>query len=203
MARPGELSRPESFANTAHARLNHRMHQAHLQAGKPSLREMKRQIAAGGLMSVPVSSSTIHEAFSSARLPAWPLVRALMQVLTREWATPERAAVEMDVARGWWVRAADTHHVSENRDGTVTSFPTPVGSPLRDFVLLTPEEAGVLLGIPEDAVHRLVFDDVLPAMRVGHSSGGRGLRIPEPAARAYLNQRAEQTRSPEPPPLAS
>ncbi|MFB7572437.1 DUF5710 domain-containing protein [Streptomyces sp. NPDC056165] len=82
------------------------MHELHKGAGLPSLATVATELKGAG-----ISRSTIYDAFSSARLPNWHVIDALVEVLgTRHpRTTPEQ---EADTFYALWLLAVD-----EEEDG--------------------------------------------------------------------------------------
>ncbi|MEU2873494.1 hypothetical protein ABZ769_30555 [Streptomyces olivoreticuli] len=80
--------------------LNDALHDLHLRAGRPSLSEMAAKITDGR-----ISRSSLHEALTSAALPRWDTVDALVEILaTRARKTsPEQ---EIDRFNELWQEAA-------------------------------------------------------------------------------------------------
>jgi excisionase family DNA binding protein len=192
MPGPGRFARPspQEFPSLAQAELNAVLHWAHLQAGRPSSRQLAGLIEHRKLMSPPPSHATVYDAFATVRLPSQQLVNALMRVLGEIGPTREGREVERQAALGWWRRAADAE--TGGAAGVNDAEPTPpaflrAGSPLRDVLLLTPEEAAALLGVSAADVHRMAYAGLLPAIKVG-----KNLRLPEPGVRAYRDAQVSE-----------
>lgn len=190
------LGKPD-LPQGAHKSLNRLLHSIHVRSGRPSCRQMENEInkgkekASGSLDGtadkVWISRSTIHDAFSSTRLPALEVVHALVDLLARRGplANPERAAINRRLMCELWVRAAERQQ--DGRDTvmegalpseTLGAIPLPRGSSLRDVVYVTPAEAALLLGLSTQVVYRMIHGGQLQAVRVG-----RAYRIPEVAVR--------------------
>lgn len=112
MAILGKPDLPEG----AHRSLNRLLHSIHVRAGMPSCRQMEKEVNHGKEKDPGdpsdktwISRSTIHDAFSSTRLPALEVVNELVDLLTRRGplANPERAAINRRLMCELWVRAAE------------------------------------------------------------------------------------------------
>jgi KaiC/GvpD/RAD55 family RecA-like ATPase len=75
------------------------LHQLHLVAGQPSMRELERDVGGG-----VASHAAIHNVFTASKLPAWRLVEPLVKAMARRANRDERAEVER--VRALWADAA-------------------------------------------------------------------------------------------------
>ncbi|SDP62328.1 DNA binding domain-containing protein, excisionase family [Streptomyces sp. cf386] len=210
MAILGKPDLPEG----AHRSLNRLLHSIHVRAGMPSCRQMEKEVnhekerePGGPSDKTWISRSTIHDAFSSARLPALEVVYELVDLLTRRGplANPERAAINRRLMCELWVRAAERRQdgggaVSEGAQPSETlgTACLPRGSSLRDVVYLTPVEAALLLDLSKQAVYRMIHSGQLQAIRVG-----RTYRIPDVAVREMENSSFLHLHEPPSPPNAN
>lgn len=99
MGRAGRLRKPD--LRGSHKELNTALHELHKGAGLPSLARMAKE-----LEGAEISRSTIYDAFSSTRLPAWHVVDALVEVLATRHprTTPEQVA---ETFHALWLLAVD------------------------------------------------------------------------------------------------
>jgi excisionase family DNA binding protein len=156
----------------AHKSLNTLLHSLHLKAGHPSCRQLEKEIGQAG-----ISRSTIHDAFSSLRLPALDVVMALVDHLTDKapMANPKRAKVNRRLVYDMWVRAAQwlSDEADRGELGTrqgnagASSMQLAQESSLVNSIYVTVDEAAILLGVPKQAVYRMVHAGELAAIRVG------------------------------------
>ncbi|MFM9760759.1 hypothetical protein [Streptomyces scabiei] len=72
------LKRPE-LTDGPKKELNNGLHDLHLRAGLPSVRELVERVGGG----IVAGRSRIHDAFSSPRLPAWGLIQILVEALVK------------------------------------------------------------------------------------------------------------------------
>ncbi|MDX2819232.1 PP2C family protein-serine/threonine phosphatase [Streptomyces sp. PA03-5A] len=110
MGRAGQLHKPQ--IGGAHGELKAALHRLHLHAGRPSLADIARQLSGAG-----ISRSTVHDAFSSPRLPKWRVIDALVEILSAQ--TPGgRPEEDQAVLHEVWLRAAqesDEQHAAPIR----------------------------------------------------------------------------------------
>ncbi|SFG27515.1 hypothetical protein [Streptomyces mirabilis] len=90
LKRPDLPEGPKKELNTA-------LHELHLRAGLPSVRDLVRRV--GG--KVVSGRSRIHDAFSSERLPAWGLVQILVEALTKTIPGADPAHEERRLHQLW------------------------------------------------------------------------------------------------------
>lgn len=76
------------------------LHQLHLEAGQPSLRDLQRDL---GGRSAP-SHAAIHKMFTGSKLPTWGLVEPLVHAMAHRAGRDEEAEVQR--FRALWTRAA-------------------------------------------------------------------------------------------------
>ncbi|WP_329239673.1 hypothetical protein OHB07_38780 (plasmid) [Streptomyces sp. NBC_00111] len=91
MARAGRLRKP-MLTGEAHQALNEALHQLHAYARYPSLSSLETALEGNGVRRA--SRATIHNAFSSARLPRVDLVDALAVELARQVRNVEEGAID-------------------------------------------------------------------------------------------------------------
>jgi excisionase family DNA binding protein len=159
MGRPGYLRVP-NLPDGPHKEFNQLLHEIHQRGGAPSCREIERRLARH------YSRNTIFDAFTSTRLPRWPLVESLLEVLIGQGPKTDRQEEYWEAARDLWYRAFDESRASV--DQMIAS--------LDEVALLTPAEVADRMGVSKATVYRLARRQELPAFRVGS-----GLRIPEQA----------------------
>lgn len=80
--------------------LMHALHQLHLHAGQPSLRDLQRDIGGRGA----TSHAAIHKVFTGSSLPTWERLERLVEVMARRARRDETAEVER--FRTLWAQAA-------------------------------------------------------------------------------------------------
>lgn len=88
------------------------LHQLHLVAGQPSLRDLQRDI---GGRSAP-SHAAIHKVFTGSKLPTWRLVEPLVEVMARQVGRDETAEVAR--FRTLWTRAAGSGSTAPEPEAT-------------------------------------------------------------------------------------
>ena len=91
------------------------LHQLHLVAGQPSLRDLQRDI--GGR--VATSHAAIHKVFTGSKLPSWRLVGPLVQVMARRAGQDEKAEVER--FRTLWAQAARSGSMATDSEAAVSA----------------------------------------------------------------------------------
>lgn len=91
MARAGRLRKPV-LTGEAHQALNEALHQLHAYARYPSLSSLETALEGNGVRRA--SRATIHNAFSSVRLPRVDLVDALAVELARQVRNVEEEAID-------------------------------------------------------------------------------------------------------------
>ncbi|MFF5759736.1 hypothetical protein ACFY7A_30420 [Streptomyces longwoodensis] len=79
--------------------LNAALHDLHLRAGLPSVRELEVRIGGRGI----AGKSRIHDAFTSGRLPAWGLLQVLVLALAQTVPGADMAAEERRIYELWLV----------------------------------------------------------------------------------------------------
>ncbi|MFD3488761.1 DUF5710 domain-containing protein [Streptomyces sp. NPDC058665] len=106
VGRPGRFQKPKLHGS--HAQLNEALHELHRGAGLLSLGKL-----AEALKGADVKRSTIYDAFSSSRLPAWHVVDALVEILaTRDpRTTPEDVLPRF---HGLWLLAVEEEDSAED-----------------------------------------------------------------------------------------
>ncbi len=100
MGRPGFFRKPD-LTGREHREFNDALHRLHLLAGRPSLTVMAREVRGAG-----ISRSSIHDAFSSVRLPQWHVVDALLEILASK-APGLTAEQQLEPMHALWLRAAE------------------------------------------------------------------------------------------------
>lgn len=167
MGRAGRLHKPELTGS--HGRLNKALHTLHKEAGLMPLSGMVRTLDGSG-----ISRSTIYDAFSSTRLPAWHVVEALVEVLGTKHlrTTPE------EILPGFydlWQSAIDEEAEESPIQPPNASGPSPWFKPPREGFIHkeTGEPAGVDSQSPWFKPPREGDPSRLPAPR-----GRVGLRVP-------------------------
>ncbi|MDX3855238.1 PP2C family protein-serine/threonine phosphatase [Streptomyces sp. AK02-01A] len=150
MGRAGYLRKPE--LRGAHAELNAALHRLHLHAGLPSLADIAAQLRHSG-----ISRSTVHDAFSSQRMPKWKVVDALVEILASQ--TPGgRPEEDQAVLHAVWLRAAQGNEARHSSSGAGSA-----DEATEDWRRLLPDHLPRLDGV-ELAYH------YLPAVR-DHAGG--------------------------------
>lgn len=97
LGRSGELKRPVVIGPLKD--FNEALHELHLHAGRPALDTMSRDLGS------TVSRSTLHNAFSAARLPQWSVVEPLVETLAQRARGADPESV-LDRFHALWKRAA-------------------------------------------------------------------------------------------------
>lgn len=100
MGRPGVLRKPD-LPEGRHRDLNEALHRLHLLAGRPSLSVMSQKLRGAG-----ISRSSIHDAFTSRRLPQWRVVDALIEILGAA-APTTTVEQQLSLLNELWLRAAE------------------------------------------------------------------------------------------------
>lgn len=184
MGRTGNFRKPE-IDNRSHYDLNRLLHKLHVHAAAPSSERMASALEAKNAPGL--SKSSIYDAFTSSRLPSWPLVEELV-LLLGSWA-PRGGPMETDLAlrMAWdlWVKAREGEEgegLSPVGSGSaITAFPTPVSRELGEIFFLPVAEAADRLRVTEQTVYRMISENTLAAIRISE----RTYRIPVQALTAH------------------
>lgn len=106
----GELRRPELPPGRL-KELNDALHDLHLLAGQPSVRDLERALGRGAF-----SHSRIYDVFSRGRLPRWGMVDIIVKALS-EQAPGLSASKERRHFQALWIAASrnDTEPVPQRR----------------------------------------------------------------------------------------
>lgn len=108
------------------------LHQLHLAAGYPSLRDLQRDI---GGRDAP-SHAAIHKVFTGGRLPTWRLVEALVRAMARRAGSDEK--VEAQRFKALWTKAASPRSAETDFQRTIfsgagVSKPEAAGAAVEQF----------------------------------------------------------------------
>ncbi|WP_133169187.1 hypothetical protein [Streptomyces sp. MH60] len=101
--------------------LNSALHDLHLRAGHPSVRDLEYRIGAG-----IAGKSRIHDAFSNHRLPKWDLLSVLVPALAQTVPGADSAVEEARVYRLWLAASG-----SEVTEGPMNALPSENPTPSR------------------------------------------------------------------------
>ncbi|MFE1923436.1 hypothetical protein ACFW91_12800 [Streptomyces asoensis] len=103
--------------------LNAALHDLHLRAGLPSVRELVERVGGGDV----AGRSRVHDAFSSPRLPAWGLVQILAEALVSKIPGVDPKQEEMRLHRLWIAASGQSPQDSaELRTPIPQQVPAPV-----------------------------------------------------------------------------
>lgn len=167
MGRPGVFRKPE-LDGYEHREFNNALHRLHLLAGRPSLTTMARELQAAGM-----SRSSIHDAFSSTRLPQWHVVDALLEILASRapGRTPEQ---QLESMHALWLGAAEAEQRSISQ--SAQTVPAAVS---RTILLFDIERFGSRSDVEQAALRRMlhdIADRILAAAGIGENRRQRADR---------------------------
>ncbi len=111
------LKRPQLPAGS-HRDLNDALHDLHLRAGLPSLRNLVDGVGDG-----VAGKSRIHDAFSSGRLPAWGLLQLLVETMVKTAPGSDLGTEESRLYQLWL--AASGHPAAISVERYVVQQPEP------------------------------------------------------------------------------
>ncbi|MER6843161.1 hypothetical protein [Streptomyces platensis] len=118
-----KLKKPQ-LPEGPHGDLNDALHDLHLRAGLPSLRDL-----VDGVGDRVAGKSRIHDAFSSDRLPAWGLLQLLVEAMVKTVPGSDLRAEESRLYQLWL--AASGHSAATDTEGVVVQQPESLSaSPL-------------------------------------------------------------------------
>lgn len=145
MGRPGVFSKPDLVGHE-HRKFNDALHHLHLLAGLPSLTVMARELCGAGM-----SKSSIYDAFSSTRLPRWPVVDALIEILASR-APGVTAEQQLEPMHTLWMRAAAAEQLPATPLAPVTRNPAS-----RTILLLDIEQYGGRDDVEQHYLRRTLY----------------------------------------------
>ncbi|MBC9731027.1 hypothetical protein [Streptomyces sp. TRM68367] len=131
-AMPG-LKRPQ-LSEGPKKELNGALHDLHLRAGHPSVRDLEHRIGVG-----IAGKSRIHDAFSKHRLPKWDLLSVLVPALAQTVPGVDLAVEEARIYQLWLAASG-----SETPEGPMNALlPENLTPPQTDEVSITPVDRNI------------------------------------------------------------